>query len=227
MNMTMKVNVLPIPNVVFFPHASLPIFVVDEVYVRMIKDCIEKGELLVVTMAEHHGVYKSFDEYGHKKIGSAGKPIVLEELPDGTLKVLIKGVCRVSLKTVVQNLPYLVCEADELHDSIESEQMLGSQVERLKDILNSWLCENIPDSVEREIFSQSLISIYHIIDYVCMFLIRDRDIRQLLLENTSLYERIQMLNTLLQEPHPYLENQSVVSAIKSYEILEKTAKFGH
>ncbi len=225
--MTMKVNVLPIPNVVFFPHASLPIFVVDQVYLRMIKDCIDKGELLVVTMAEHHGVYKSFNEYGHKKVGSAGKPIILEELPDGTIKVLIKGVCRVSLGTVIQNLPYLVCEAEELHDIIESEVLIGPKVERLREILNSWLTENIPDSVEREIFSQSLISIYHIIDYVCMFLIRDRDIRQLLLENTSLYERIQMLDTLLQEPHPYIENPSAVSAIKSYEILEKTAKFGH
>jgi Lon protease-like protein len=227
MGMTLKVNVLPIPNVVFFPHASLPIFVVDQVYVRMIRDCIENNELLVVTMAEHHGVYKSFNEYGHKKVGSAGRPIILEELPDGTLKVLIKGVCRVTLETVIQNLPYLVCEAEELHDEIETETMMGPQVERLRDILNSWLGDNIPDSVEREIFCQSLISIYHIIDYVCMFLIRDRDIRQLLLENRSLYERIQMLNTLLQEPHPYIENPNAVSAIKSYEILEKTAKFGH
>jgi hypothetical protein len=105
--------------------------------------------------------------------------------------------------------------------------LCDSKVERLKGLLDDWVLETISDSVERKHFQDKINSIREVIDYISMFLIKDHEMRQLLLENTSLNERIQMLDTLFKGPAPYIEDIAVTRAIKSFEILERTAKVGH
>ncbi len=223
-----KVAVLPIPDLVFFPGTSLPLYVVEPVFIRMIRECVDQNMLVGISMAEPL-VYI----YGHrrpspKNICGIGKPIILEELYDGTLKVLIKGFGRVKLEQVQQNLPYLIYECEEYGDLPEPNGFISDdKIERLKGLLDAWILETITDSVEREHFQENISSMKQVVDYISMFLIQDHEMRQLLLENTSMNERIQMLDTLLKGPTPYLEDTTAVQAIKSYEILEKTAKVGH
>ncbi|MBK22417.1 MAG: hypothetical protein CME70_00305 [Halobacteriovorax sp.] len=223
-----KVAVLPIPDLVFFPGTSLPLYVVEPVFIRMIRECVDQNMLVGISMAEPL-VYI----YGHrrpspKNICGIGKPIILEELYDGTLKVLIKGFGRVKLEQVQQNLPYLIYECEEYNDQPELNGFIADdKIERLKGLLDSWILETITDSVEREHFQENISSMKQVVDYISMFLIQDHEMRQLLLENTSLNERIQMLDTLLKGPVPFLEDTTAVQAIKSFEILEKTAKVGH
>lgn len=223
-----KVAVLPIPNLVFFPGTSLPLYVVEPVFIRMIKECVEENMLVGISMAEPL-VYI----FGHKRptpknICGIGKPIILEELHDGTLRVLIKGFGKVRLGSVKQNLPYLIYQCEEYPD-IKSEFgiVCDSKVERLKNLLDDWIVDSISDSVERKSFQEKINSVNEVMDYISMFLIQDHEMRQLLLENTSLNERIQMLDTLLKGPAPFFEDITATRAIKSFEILEKTAKVGH
>lgn len=223
-----KVAVLPIPDLVFFPGTSLPLYVVEPVFIRMINECVQENMLVGISMAEPL-VYI----FGHKRptpknICGIGKPIILEEMHDGTLKVLIKGFGKVRLGPVEQNLPYLIYSCEEYPDIQDMHGMLcDSKVERLKGLLDDWVLETISDSVERKHFQDKINSIREVIDYISMFLIKDHEMRQLLLENTSLNERIQMLDTLFKGPAPYIEDIAVTRAIKSFEILERTAKVGH
>ena len=223
-----KVAVLPIPDLVFFPGTSLPLYIVEQVFIRMIKECVENNVLVGNSMAEPLVYMLGHRRPSPKNICGVGKPIILEELYDGTLKVLIKGFGRVKLGQVQQSLPYLIYECDEYPDILDENGLMSdSKMERLKGLLDQWVLETIPDSVERENFQENISSVHQIIDYICMFLIQDQEMRQLLLENTSLNERIQMLDTLLKGPTPYFEDASAITAIKNYEILEKTAKVGH
>ncbi len=223
-----KVAVLPIPNLVFFPGTSLPLYVVEPVFIRMIKECVEENMLVGISMAEPL-VYI----FGHKRptpknICGIGKPIILEELYDGTLRVLIKGFGKVRLGAVEQNLPYLIYNCEEYPDIKDTYGLVSdSKIERLKALLDNWILETISDSVERKIFQEKINSATEVMDYISMFLIKDEEMRQLLLENTSLNERIQMLDTLLKGHAPYFEDISATHAIKSFEVLEKMAKVGH
>jgi Lon protease-like protein len=223
-----KVAVLPIPNLVFFPGTSLPLYVVEPVFIRMIKECVEGNMLVGISMAEPL-VYI----FGHKRpvpknICGIGKPIILEEMFDGTLKVLIKGFGKVRLGAIEQNLPYLIYNCEEYPDIKDTYGLVcDSKVERLKELLDNWVVGTISDSVERKNFQDKVNSASEVMDYISMFLIKDHEMRQLLLENTSLNERIQMLDTLFKGTPPYFEDITVTRAIKSFEILEKTAKVGH
>lgn len=225
---TLRLPVLPIPNVVFFPNTAIPIFVVEPVYIKMIKECIDSGLPLGISMAEPVNNHFNQVRYSPKVICSMGKPIILEELEDGSLKVLIKGQSRVRLLKVQQNLPYLIYEAEIIPEAAcENGFATEGQITRLKELLDIWLEETICDSMERESFSQNIVNVNCVVDYLSMFLIQDREMRQLLLENVYLHERIQMLNSLLQGECPLYEDVTVANAIKSFEQLEKFAKVAH
>jgi len=224
---TFLLPVLPIPNVVFFAHTSLPVYIIEPIYVQMIKDCISENKSIAISKAIIHDNLSMRGRFSPSKICGMGKPVILEEAPDGSLKILIKGTGRVKLLKVDQNLPYLIYEAEVYLDKKESEQFYGPQIENLKELLDNWLEINVTDSFERESFSNSLITIYHVIDYICMFLVRDADLRQLLLENNSMFERIQLLSSLFEDPNQFEERSIVVNAIKHYEEIENTSRMAH
>ena len=223
----LRLPVLPIPNIVLYARTSLPIYILEPVYIEMIKNCIKENTPLAVSKACEANRSGIKGRFTPSDICGYGRPIILEENVDGTLKVLIKAVGRVRLLSVEQNLPYLIYEAEAFNDRVESEQLHGPQIQNLKKLLDNWLEINILDSFERETFIKSLTSIYHVIDYICMFLVQDPELRQLLLENNSLFERVQLLNSLFEKPSQFEESSLVVSAIKSYEEIEKTSRVAH
>ena len=147
----------------------------------------------------------------------------------GSIKILVKGEKRIELLQVEQNIPYLIYRVRTLPDTRETGPLAfeSPQIERLKDLLNNWVDDTIQDSLERESFYQTLESIHHIIDYLSMFMVGDRHVRQLLLENRSLHERIQMLSSLLRGEYPDCEDNLVVSAMKDFESNELDHYYVH
>jgi uncharacterized protein len=225
----LRIPVLPIPNVVFFPNTSIPILVSEPIYIRMIHECIESGSLMAIAMAQPVQEFSYHVKYSPQKVATMGKPLLIEEKYDGSIKVLIRGVSRVCLEKVVQNLPYLVYEVGPLPDKKEKHAILceDDKIGRLKSILDQWMAQTIPDSIEREAFSKNLEGLSHIVDYLSMFLIQDADMRQLILENRSLFERIQILSSLLRGKCPKKEDSSVLYAMKDFEDLEYEYKIAH
>lgn len=220
------IPILSIPGVVFFPNTSLPLFVAEPLYIQLIHDCIENGTALGIAMAEND-IYYSSGKLKPKNIFGLGRPIILEELDDGSLKVLIRGIGRGKIIAEHQHLPYPTYLIERHYDKSDGLKIHGPRITRLRAILDEWLVDNISEPIEREAFLRTLTSIYHVVDYIGMFLIQDKELRQLLLENESINERIYMLNILLKEENPFTEDKGVLSAIKSFESLEKHAKIGH
>lgn len=224
----MRIPVLPIPNVVFYPNTALPLLVVEPIYRRMIQDCVEQNMNLAISLAEAVGLNTRDARWVPHKICSMGKPIILDELPDGSLKVLVRGISRVRLKDIKQNIPYMIFDAEVIHDTGLVEASVGPhRIERLTEILDDWIHHFIPDSLERESFYNNLRGTKDIVDYVSMFLIQDRELRQLILENNSLIERIHLLDSLLPGEHPTCEDALIGRAIKEYEHIEKIAICAH
>lgn len=214
------IPIIPIPDIVFFPNTVIPIYIDEPVYIRMIKKRALEGKWVGISQATPIGEIGGVVRYSPEPVYSVGKPVILDENENG-LKVLIRGVARMRMIEVYQNLPYLIYRAQIVPDDQTRGQFLGGEtVERLNNILDRWLLENIPDSVEREFFYENLGHLQNVVDYICIFIIQDVCTRQLLLENVSLHERIQILNSLLREDDPFSENPLVAHAVKEYEVLE-------
>ncbi len=226
---TFPLPILPLPNVVLFPHTVIPMLIAEPTYIKMVKDCVLTDQSLGVSMAEPIDEISGPPRYTPQRVATMGKPIILEENEDGSLRILLKGEKRVELITTEQNIPYLIYKVRILPDLREKQGLTfhSPQIARLKEILNYWVEDTIEDSLERESFFQTLESVHHIADYLCMFLIGDRHIRQMLLENRSLHERIQMLSSLLRGEYPDCEDHLVINAMKEFDSGEMQQYFIH
>lgn len=215
----LTVAVLPIPNLVFFPNTSLPLFIVEARHVQMLKDCIEKGQLMAVSLIDIKSGYTNLRN-SPRAVCTVGEPVIVSSHEDGSIKVLLRGRARVKLLALKQSVPYMIYTAEEVPD-ITSEAHLksGLGIEKLRNILQYWASENIEDSIEREVFLSTVSTAKHVVDAVSMYMVMDPEIRQLLLENVHLGERIQMLATLFADDSNQ-EDISVADAFKRFEAME-------
>ncbi|MBT7608182.1 MAG: LON peptidase substrate-binding domain-containing protein [Bacteriovoracaceae bacterium] len=224
-----RVSVLPVPEVVFYPNTVLPIYIMESAYIKMVQDAVTNNELIGISLAQPIKNQRIGErtKFTPSDICSIGSPVIVAPLNEGTLKILIKGVKRVKLLSIHQNLPFLIFEAEDFIDEQKATIMSGGEVERLRTILELWLIENINDTIERESFNENLKTLSHIVDYICMFLIQDVMMRQSLLENNCLGDRVRILNLLLKDCNPFEEDLLIVDAFKDFEKLEKYAKAEH
>ena len=227
------IPVLPVPNIVFFPNTALPLYIEEPSYIKLVRDCVESQGVMAISLAQPVAISKKHNQflnrvqYRPSYICGVGKPMIIEEFGEKAIKVLIKGTGKIELLNLTQNLPYPAFEAKYIEEKGLASGFSNNLVERINSILREWININVGDSLEREAFFKGLTSVDHILDYVCMLLIQDRDIRQFMLETNSLYEKIHIINLLLTDASPLRENKTMVKALKHFEIVDKIARVSH
>lgn len=105
----------PLPQVVLFPGAVLPLHVFEPRYKAMIRDCLATHRALAVVQVTGAD---ELDEHGHPKIAKiAGAGVIVDhaELPEGRFNILVRGRARVRLEEVPFVPPYRVAKATVLH----------------------------------------------------------------------------------------------------------------
>jgi ATP-dependent Lon protease len=221
-----KIPVLTLNNIVFFPNTSLPLYVVDAVYEELIQDAIATNTPVAVALAQNEMDFT--DDYPEPyEVCGIGTPLILERMEDGTLKVLMRGTGKIRLIELEQISPYPVYWSEVLQDEPEETKWVMTKLERLRLILVNWLKENVTNEIERNQFISTMNTDKHILDYVCTFLIKDREIRQLLLENNSYVQRVHLVNALIKDNLPFQEDVDVSDAMKDFESIDKVSKCAH
>jgi len=121
--------VLPLRDIVVFPHMVVPLFVGREKSIRALEEVMRSDrQILLVTQ-----VNASDDDPNPEDIYSVGTlatVLQLLKLPDSTVKVLVEGASRAEITSYVQKGDYFEAEArplaDELGDDVEVEALSRS-----------------------------------------------------------------------------------------------------
>lgn len=123
--------VLPLRDIVVFPHMIVPLFVGREKSIRALEEAMsdDKQILLVTQKNAADDDPKPEDIY---EIGTLANILQLLKLPDGTVKVLVEGSTRAKIDNYVDNIDYhqahvtALSEPDE--DMVEIEALSRSVV---------------------------------------------------------------------------------------------------
>ena len=109
--------VLPLRDIVVFPHMIVPLFVGREKSVQALEHVMheDKHIMLVTQKSPTEEDPGSKDLY---EIGTIGTILQLLKLPDGTVKVLIEGGARARITRYSEDKPYLEAEVIEIKDSL-------------------------------------------------------------------------------------------------------------
>ncbi|PKN05275.1 MAG: endopeptidase La [Deltaproteobacteria bacterium HGW-Deltaproteobacteria-9] len=127
----MAIPLLPLRDVVVFPHMIVPLFVGRERSIAALESAMkyEKGIFLA---AQKNAQKDDPEQEDIHKIGTIGIIIQLLRLPDGTVKVLVEGKQRGIIKDYLPNQDFFVVnveeqeEVEEKQDYVKTEALMRS-----------------------------------------------------------------------------------------------------
>ncbi len=112
--------VLPLRDIVVFPHMIVPLFVGREKSVRALEDVMQDDkQILLLTQKD-----AAEDDPGREDlyaVGTVGTILQLLKLPDGTVKVLVEGSDRATIAEFTDNEEFFQAYA-EVHPENESDE---------------------------------------------------------------------------------------------------------
>ena len=107
--------VLPLRDIVVFPHMIVPLFVGREKSIRALEEVMKSDKfILLATQMNAGDDDPSADSIF--KTGTLASVLQLLKLPDGTVKVLVEGATRVSVKDYTRTEDYYEADAETLAD---------------------------------------------------------------------------------------------------------------
>ena len=107
--------ILPLKETVVFPDSMTPLAVGQERSIQLVDEAVANDTTiaLVTTRTDDEEAQTVEDIYS---VGTAAQIHKMIRVPDGTLRILVQGIRRVHLDSLVQTEPYLVGEFTDLPD---------------------------------------------------------------------------------------------------------------
>ncbi len=105
-----RYQMLPLRDVVVFPHMVLPLFVGREKSINALEEAVQSGKQIFLA-AQHDAADDDPAPENIFGIGTVANILQLLKLPDGTVKVLVEGVCRAGIVNYVETEDSFVVDA--------------------------------------------------------------------------------------------------------------------
>ena len=109
------VPLLPLRDIVVFPHMVVPLFVGRAKSIQALEDAMSGSRELMLSAQRQAGQEEPTAEDIYP-FGTLGSIIQLLRLPDGTVKVLVEGRCRARIDSFQSHDPYFSVRVDEMPD---------------------------------------------------------------------------------------------------------------
>ena len=216
------VPLIPLRDVILFPHMVAPLFVGRDRSIRAIEHAMEKDRKILFVLQKDAKVNdpQEGDVYS---MGTLGTAIQCVKLPDGTVKVLVEGERRGRVGRFIPNDPFYLVEVVEAEASCQMTVELHALMRSLKKAFE--LYAGLNQRVTREIVD-SLVNIKdpdRLTDMMVVHLGLKLEDKQRILEIWAPGKRLEELFRLLQSEIEILQvEQKIRSRVKKQ--MEKTQK---
>ncbi|SCW37193.1 endopeptidase La [Ancylobacter rudongensis] len=114
--------VLPLRDIVVFPHMIVPLFVGREKSIRALEE-VMRNDTFILLATQENASDDDPETSSIYKIGTLASVLQLLKLPDGTVKVLVEGISRAKVRHYTDRADLYEAEAEAL------EEELGAKVE--------------------------------------------------------------------------------------------------
>ena len=125
-----EIPLFPLPNVVLFPAAFLPLHIFEHRYRAMVADAL-KGDRIIGMVLLRAGYEAEYD--GRPPIypiGCAGVITDVEELPDGRYVIVLRGLVKFRVTSEDQTRPYRLARVEAMPEMPNDEQRAALRRQR-------------------------------------------------------------------------------------------------
>ncbi|WBU60777.1 endopeptidase La [Paracoccus albus] len=214
--------VLPLRDIVAFPHMVVPLFVGRDKSVRALEAVMADDRPILLATQKDAAVDEPTDE-GIYRVGVLANVLQLLKLPDGTVKVLVEGQRRVEITKFLDNADYFEAEAtpliEEQGDADTVTALSNAVAEEFEKYVK--IRKNVPDEVVSSVAESTEPE--KLADLVSGHLGIEIARKQELLETLVVAERLEKVYGLMQGEMSVLQvEKKIKSRVKTQ--MEKTQR---
>ncbi len=154
-----KLPLLPLRDVVLFPHMTVPLLVGRMPSVNAIEEAVAGNRILFATAQKRPDVVdpQKDDLY---RLGTVVRVLQLFRLPDGTMRVLVEGLARARVRRFLSADDYYLARVEVLEEEFEE----GSEIEALTRAASAAFNEYV--HLNRRVSDEVLLTVNNITDPV-------------------------------------------------------------
>ena len=214
--------ILPLRDIVVFPHMIVPLFVGREKSVRALEEVMQDDRDIVLASQKDPNEDNPTED-GIFSVGVVASVLQLLKLPDGTVKVLVEGRSRVKIENFLQNDNYFEGGASLLQeipgDAVATEALCRSVAEEFEKYTK--LRKSIPEEVLSTVSETKAAS--KLADIVCGHLGIELADKQSLLETLDIVKRLDSAFNLMKSELSVLKvEKKIKTRVKTQ--MEKTQR---
>ncbi|WP_299693460.1 endopeptidase La [uncultured Tateyamaria sp.] len=214
--------VLPLRDIVVFPHMIVPLFVGREKSVKALEEVMADDKQILLS-SQIDPAEDDPESSGIFKAGVLANVLQLLKLPDGTVKVLVEGQARVRITEYLENDVFFEARAEYLTempgDMATTEALLRSVAEEFERYAK--VKKNIPEEALAAVGETTEPA--KLADLVAGHLGIEVDQKQDLLETLSVSERLEKVYGLMQGELSVLQvEKKIKTRVKSQ--MERTQR---
>lgn len=208
-NFKKKYPLLPLRNVVIFPHMTISLYIGRDRSIKALNRAIERDRLIILAAQVYEQVIDPEVEDIYE-VGTISEILQVLKIPDGTMKILVKGITRgyMSNFEMTDDEPVYVSFRD-IEDEVAFDSDITALREKLLDVYDRYIKFNskihcIPGKTVMSI--SSIKDISQLADVIASKVELKVAFKQSILESGNVVERIKKLIALINDEIRVIEN---------------------
>jgi ATP-dependent Lon protease len=214
--------VLPLRDIVVFPHMIVPLFVGRDKSINALEE-VMRSDKQILLAAQKNASDDDPDADGIYEVGTLATVLQLLKLPDGTVKVLVEGTSRARLTEYVENDAYFESAIELIEEDVGPEDEVEALARSAVTQFESYV------KLNKKISPEVLGTIGQIDDYskladtIASHLVIKISDKQEILEITTISERLERVYALMESEISVLHvEKKIRSRVKRQ--MEKTQR---
>jgi Lon protease-like protein len=198
--MTSVVPLFPLPNVVLFPGAVLPLHIFEQRYKAMMEHCLADRRQFAMALLRPGWEKCYYDRPSIEPVVCLGTILTHERLADGRYNLLLRGVSRARIiRELPPSQPFRLAELETFPSEGQTMEIdLMDQRSQLCELLNTGALRHTPWGQAMARMAREPVTTVQLADLMAFSMIEDVNLKQ----------------SLLAEPDPLLRIQTTLRAIR-------------
>lgn len=205
------VALFPLPNVVLFPRAVLPLHIFEERYKDMTADALAGQRRIAMALLRPGWEQNYYQRPAIEPVVCVGTILTHEKLPDGKYNFLLQGQTRARIVREQTGRTYRTVDLKPIVESPTMEIDLLNHRQRLV----RWFSEDEPAGAMSSQFRQLLagpLNTADIADLVAFNLLDNVSLKQSLLAEADVVQRVERVLQSMEAARPALQTAAMTSA---------------
>ena len=188
---------IPIRDVVVFPHMMIPFVIGRPSSVRALEFALE-GSRRVFLATQMDATVDDPHDADIYLIGTAARIVQSIKLSDGNIKVLVEGIQRVRALSYSQEHGFFVADVELIEEAVVSSARTSLLIKRLQTVFEQFSKLSHHINYDAILNAMRTLEPHKLADNICANLPIGLEEKQQLLETVDLAERIEKINEIIE-----------------------------